>query len=84
MKHRCLLFKSKTVIGPCTAEELKMLFLPCQAGVFQCVLNIASWPFSADPDTVIQAEALGSRVVVNAVAENPDIEVKTRIYRLNI
>ncbi|KAK9403425.1 putative centrosomal protein [Crotalus adamanteus] len=76
LKHRCLLFKSKTVIGPCAAEELKMLFLPCQAGVFQCVLNIASWPFSADPDIVLQAEALGSRVVVNAVAENPDIEVE--------
>ncbi|XP_029140120.1 centrosomal protein of 192 kDa [Protobothrops mucrosquamatus] len=76
LKHRCLLFKSKTIIGPCAAEELKMLFLPCQAGVFQCVLNIASWPFSADPDIVIQAEALGSRVVVNAVAENPDIKVE--------
>ncbi|XP_058032745.1 centrosomal protein of 192 kDa isoform X1 [Ahaetulla prasina] len=76
LKHRCLLFKSKTVIGPCATEELKMLFLPCQAGVFQCVLNIASWPFSADPDIVVQAEALGSRVVVNAIAENPDIEVE--------
>ncbi|XP_070603580.1 centrosomal protein of 192 kDa isoform X2 [Erythrolamprus reginae] len=76
LKHRCLLFKSKTVIGPCATEELKMLFLPCQAGVFQCVLNIASWPFSADPDIIVQAEALGSRVVVNAVAENPDIEVE--------
>lgn len=80
LKHRCLLFKSKTVIGPCATEELKMLFLPCQAGVFQCVLNIASWPFSADPDIIVQAEALGSRVVVNAIAENPDIEVKIRIY----
>ncbi|XP_026555218.1 centrosomal protein of 192 kDa isoform X2 [Pseudonaja textilis] len=76
LKPRCLLFKSKTVIGPCATEELKMLFLPSQAGVFQCVLNIASWPFSADPDLIIQAEALGSRVVVNAVAENPDIEVE--------
>uniref|UniRef100_A0A8C6XS95 Centrosomal protein 192 n=1 Tax=Naja naja TaxID=35670 RepID=A0A8C6XS95_NAJNA len=76
VKPRCLLFKSKTVIGPCATEELKMLFLPSQAGVFQCVLNIASWPFSADPDLIVQAEALGSRVVVNAVAENPDIEVE--------
>ncbi|XP_007434722.1 centrosomal protein of 192 kDa [Python bivittatus] len=76
LKHRCLLFKSKTIIGPCTTEELKMLFLPCQAGVFQCVLNIASWPLSADPDVVVQAEALAARVIVNAVAENPDIEVE--------
>ncbi|XP_061450712.1 centrosomal protein of 192 kDa [Rhineura floridana] len=76
LKHRCLLFKNKAVIGPCTTEELKMLFLPCQAGVFQCVLNIASWPFSADADTIVQAQALAARVIVNAVAENPDIEVE--------
>ncbi|KAH0617835.1 hypothetical protein JD844_016465 [Phrynosoma platyrhinos] len=75
-KHKCLLFKNKTVIGPCTTEELKMLFLPCQAGVFQCVLSVASWPFSADADTIVQAEALSTRVIVNAVAENPDIEVE--------
>ncbi|XP_042318653.1 centrosomal protein of 192 kDa isoform X2 [Sceloporus undulatus] len=75
-KHKCLLFKNKTVIGPCTTEELKMLFLPCQAGVFQCVLSVASWPFSADANTVVQAEALSTRVIVNAVAENPDIEVE--------
>ncbi|KAJ7338662.1 hypothetical protein JRQ81_012564 [Phrynocephalus forsythii] len=75
-KHRCLLFKNKAVIGPCATEELKMLFLPCQAGVFQCVLSVASWPFSADADTIVQAEALAARVIVNAVAENPDIEVE--------
>nr|XP_008106918.1 PREDICTED: centrosomal protein of 192 kDa isoform X1 [Anolis carolinensis] len=75
-KHKCLLFKNKTVIGPSTSEELKMLFLPCKAGVFQCVLSVASWPFSADADTVVQAEALSTRVTVNAVAENPNIEVK--------
>ncbi|XP_062987365.1 centrosomal protein of 192 kDa [Elgaria multicarinata webbii] len=76
-KHRCLLFKNKTVIGPCTTEELKMLFLPCQAGVFQCVLSVASWPVAADADTVVQAEALAARVNVNAVAENPNIEVES-------
>ncbi|XP_044282345.1 centrosomal protein of 192 kDa isoform X2 [Varanus komodoensis] len=75
-KHRCLLFKNKTVIGPCATEELKILFLPCQAGVFQCILSVAAWPFSADADAIIQAEALASRVIVNAVAENPDIEVE--------
>nr|XP_060628711.1 centrosomal protein of 192 kDa [Anolis sagrei ordinatus] len=74
--NRCLLFKNKTVIGPCTSEDLKMLFLPCKAGVFQCVLSVASWPFSADADIVVQAEVLSSRVTVNAVAENPDIEVE--------
>lgn len=77
VKHRCLLFKNKTIIGPCTTEELKILFLPCQAGVFQCVLSVASWPFSSDSDTIVQAEALASRVILNAVAENPELKVKT-------
>ncbi|XP_053252565.1 centrosomal protein of 192 kDa isoform X1 [Podarcis raffonei] len=76
LKHRCFLFKNKTVIGPRTTEDLKMLFLPCQAGVFQCVLSIASWPFTADADTIVQSQALAARVIVNAVAEIPDIEVE--------
>lgn len=75
LRHGCLLFKNKTIIGPCTAEEIKILFLPCQAGVYQCVLSIASWPLSADADTIVQAEALAARVILNAVAENPDLEV---------
>ncbi|XP_053103437.1 centrosomal protein of 192 kDa isoform X2 [Hemicordylus capensis] len=76
LKQRCLLFKNKTIIGPCTTEELKMLFLPCQAGVYQCVLSVASWPFSSDADTIVQAEALAARVILNAVAENPNLEVE--------
>ncbi|XP_054841844.1 centrosomal protein of 192 kDa [Eublepharis macularius] len=77
LKHGCLLFKNKTIIGPCTTEEIKILFLPCQAGVFQCVLSVASWPFSADAETIVQAEALAARVILNAVAENPELEVET-------
>lgn len=77
LKHRCLLFKNKTVIGPCTTEDLKILFLPRQAGVFQCVLSVASWPFSSDANTIAQAEALAARVILNAVAENPELEVRT-------
>ncbi|XP_066480532.1 centrosomal protein of 192 kDa [Tiliqua scincoides] len=77
LKHRCLLFKNKTVIGPCATEDLKILFLPCQAGVFQCVLSVASWPFSSDADTIVQAEALATRVILNAVAENPELEVES-------
>ncbi|XP_015276423.1 PREDICTED: centrosomal protein of 192 kDa-like [Gekko japonicus] len=78
LKHGCLLFKNKTIIGPCTTEEIKILFLPCQAGVFQCVLSIASWPLSADAETIVQAEALAARVILNAVAENPDLEVEVK------
>nr|XP_056710919.1 centrosomal protein of 192 kDa [Euleptes europaea] len=76
LKHGCLLFKNKTIIGPCTTEEIKILFLPCQAGVFQCVLSVASWPFSADAETIVQAEALAARVILNAVAETPELEVE--------
>ncbi|KAL8182343.1 UNVERIFIED_CONTAM: hypothetical protein K2H54_053539, partial [Gekko kuhli] len=78
LKHGCLLFKNKTIIGPCTSEEIKILFLPCQAGVFQCVLSIASWPLSADAETIVQAEALAARVILNAVAESPDLEVEVK------
>ncbi|XP_077208935.1 centrosomal protein of 192 kDa isoform X2 [Paroedura picta] len=78
LKHGCLLFKNKTIIGPCTTEDLKILFLPCQPGVFQCVLSIASWPLSADAETIVQAEALAARVILNAVAENPDLEVEVK------
>lgn len=76
LKPGCLLFKNKAVIGPCSTEELTILFLPCHAGVFQCVLSVASWPFSADADVLLQAEALAARVILNAVAENPDVEVQ--------
>ncbi|XP_048364489.1 centrosomal protein of 192 kDa [Sphaerodactylus townsendi] len=76
LKHGCLLFKNKTIIGPCTTEDIKMLFLPCQEGVFQCVLSVASWPFSADAETIVQAEALAARVILNAVAETPELEVE--------
>uniref|UniRef100_A0A8C3SV61 Centrosomal protein 192 n=1 Tax=Chelydra serpentina TaxID=8475 RepID=A0A8C3SV61_CHESE len=77
LKYQCLVFKNKTIIGPHSTEELKILFLPCHPGIFQCVLSISSWPVSADTETVVQAEALATRVVLTAVAENPNLEVET-------
>ncbi|XP_019380490.1 PREDICTED: centrosomal protein of 192 kDa isoform X2 [Gavialis gangeticus] len=77
MKYQCLVFKNKTIVGPHSTEELKILFLPCYPGVFQCVCSVSSWPVSADAETIVQAEALATRVVLTAVAENPNLEVET-------
>ncbi|XP_043834192.1 centrosomal protein of 192 kDa [Dromiciops gliroides] len=75
--YHCLVFKNKTVIGPHTTEEIKVLFVPTHSGIFRCVLRVSSWPVSSDPDTIAQAEALASRVVLTAIAENPVVEVET-------
>ncbi|KAM9387425.1 centrosomal protein of 192 kDa [Phaethornis superciliosus] len=77
MKYQCLVFKNKTIVGPYSTNDLKILFLPSHSGIFQCILNVSSWPVSADAETILQAEALASRVVLTAVAENPNLEVET-------
>uniref|UniRef100_A0A7M4EJL6 Centrosomal protein 192 n=1 Tax=Crocodylus porosus TaxID=8502 RepID=A0A7M4EJL6_CROPO len=77
MKYQCLVFKNKTIVGPHSTEELKILFLPCYPGVFQCVFSVSSWSVSADAETIVQAEALATRVILTAVAENPNLEVET-------
>ncbi|KFZ62270.1 Centrosomal protein of 192 kDa, partial [Antrostomus carolinensis] len=77
VKYQCLVFKNNTIVGSYSTNDLKILFLPCHSGIFQCILNVSSWPVSADAETIIQAEALASRVVLTAVAENPNLEVET-------
>ncbi|KFQ09231.1 Centrosomal protein of 192 kDa, partial [Leptosomus discolor] len=77
VKYQCLVFKNKTIVGPYSTNDLQILFLPCHSGIFQYILNVSSWPVSADAETIVQAEALASRVVLTAVAENPDLEVET-------
>ncbi|OXB66757.1 hypothetical protein ASZ78_003002 [Callipepla squamata] len=76
-KYQCLVFKNKAIVGPHSTEDLKILFLPCHSGIFQCILSVSSWPVCAEAETVVQAEALASRVVLTAVAENPNLEVET-------
>lgn len=71
----CLVFKNKVVIRPHATEEIKILFIPTNSGIFRCTFSVASWSFSADADTIAQAEALGSRVTLTAIAETPVIEV---------
>ncbi|KAM6281298.1 centrosomal protein of 192 kDa [Porphyrio hochstetteri] len=77
VKYQCLVFKNRTIVGPYSTNDVKILFLPCHSGIFQCILNVSSWPVSADAETIVQAEALASRVVLTAVAENPNLEVET-------
>lgn len=73
--YPCLVFKNKVIIRPHTTEEIRVLFIPSCPGVFRCLFSVASWPFSADPETMVQAEALARRVVLTALAEDPVIEV---------
>lgn len=82
MKYHCLVFKNKTIVGSYSTNDLKILFLPSHSGIFQCILNVASWPVSADAETIVQSEALASRVVLTAVAENPDLEVSSCLLQV--
>ncbi|XP_042539598.1 centrosomal protein of 192 kDa isoform X1 [Dipodomys spectabilis] len=75
--YPCLVFKNKVIIRPHVTEEIKVLFIPSNPGIFRCIFSVTSWPFSADTETIVQAEALGSRVILTAIAEAPAIEVET-------
>ncbi|XP_047647424.1 centrosomal protein of 192 kDa [Phacochoerus africanus] len=75
--YPCLVFKNKVIVRPHATEDIKVLFIPSDPGIFRCIFSVASWPFSADAETVVQAEALASRVVLTAIAETPMIEVET-------
>ncbi|XP_037661527.1 centrosomal protein of 192 kDa isoform X2 [Choloepus didactylus] len=75
--YPCLVFKNKVIVRPHTTEEIKVLFIPSSPGIFRCIFSVASWPFSADVETIVQAEALASRVILTAIAESPVIEVET-------
>ncbi|CAK6447819.1 unnamed protein product [Pipistrellus nathusii] len=77
LAYPCLVFKNKVIVRPHATEEIKVLFIPSDPGIFRCIFSVASWPFTADAETIIQAEALASRVILTAVAETPVIEVET-------
>lgn len=74
--------KNKTIIGPKTTEEQKVLFIPPQAGVYQCVLSVCSWPASAEAEVAVGANIFVKKVVLVAIAENPALEV--RAFMLNV
>ncbi|XP_012601610.2 centrosomal protein of 192 kDa isoform X1 [Microcebus murinus] len=75
--YRCLVFKNKVIIRPHATEEIKVLFIPSNPGVFRCTFSVASWPCSAGAETIVQAEALANTVILSAIAESPVIEVET-------
>lgn len=76
MPYQWLIVKNKTIIGPKTTEEQKVLFIPPQAGVYQCVLSVCSWPASAEMEVAARASIFAKRVVLVAIAENPALEVR--------
>ncbi|XP_036923535.1 centrosomal protein of 192 kDa [Sturnira hondurensis] len=78
LAYPCLVFKNKVIIRPHATEEIKVLFIPSDPGIFRCIFSVASWPVTADAiETAVQAEALASRVILTAIAETPVIEVET-------
>ncbi|XP_046702949.1 centrosomal protein of 192 kDa isoform X2 [Silurus meridionalis] len=75
LPYQWLIVKNKTIIGPKSTEEQKVLLIAPKAGLYQCTLSVSSWPASAESETVAQAEAFAKKVVLIAVAENPAIDV---------
>uniref|UniRef100_A0AAV2MAU7 Centrosomal protein of 192 kDa n=1 Tax=Knipowitschia caucasica TaxID=637954 RepID=A0AAV2MAU7_KNICA len=76
LPYQWLIVKNKTIIGPKTTEDQKVLFIPPQPGVYQCVLSVCSWPASAEAEMAARANIFAKRVVLVAIAENPAIEVE--------
>ncbi|XP_018521245.1 centrosomal protein of 192 kDa isoform X1 [Lates calcarifer] len=74
--YQWLVVKNKSIIGPKSTEEQKILFIPPQAGVYQCVLGVCSWPASAETEMAARANIFAKRVVLVAIAENPALEVE--------
>lgn len=77
LPYQWLIVKNKTIIGPKSTEDQKVLFIPPQPGVYQCVLSVCSWPASAESDVAARAQIFAKRVVLVAIAENPAIEVRS-------
>lgn len=80
--YQCLVVKNKTIIGPKSTEEQKVLFIPPQPGVFQCVLSVCSWPASAETEVAARANIFVKKVVLVAIAENPAIEVRASSLKI--
>lgn len=75
LPYQWLMVKNKTIIGPKSTEEQKVLLVPPQPGVYQCILSVCSWPASAETELAARANIFAKRVVLIAVAENPALAV---------
>nr|XP_020462386.1 LOW QUALITY PROTEIN: centrosomal protein of 192 kDa [Monopterus albus] len=76
LPYQWLIVKNKTIIGPKSTEEQKVLFIPPQPGVYQWVLGVCSWPASAEREVAARANIFVKKVVLVAIAENPALEVE--------
>ncbi|XP_016526111.1 centrosomal protein of 192 kDa isoform X2 [Poecilia formosa] len=74
--YQWLMVKNKTIIGPKSTEEQKVLLVPPQPGVYQCILSVCSWPASAEMELATRANIFAKRVVLIAVAENPALAIE--------
>ncbi|XP_041963410.1 centrosomal protein of 192 kDa isoform X1 [Alosa sapidissima] len=72
--YQWIVVKNKTVVCPKSTEEQTVLFIAPQPGVYQCTLNVQSWPASAE--TVTRAKLFSKRILFGAVAENPAVEAE--------
>ncbi|KAJ8288500.1 hypothetical protein COCON_G00011590 [Conger conger] len=77
LPYQWLMVKNKTIIGPKSTEEQKVLFIPPRAGVYQCTLSVSSWPTAGESEAAARAQVFAKRVVLVAMAENPSLEVDT-------
>ncbi|XP_035234823.1 centrosomal protein of 192 kDa isoform X1 [Anguilla anguilla] len=75
LPYQWLMVKNKTIIGPKSTEEQKVLLVPPRAGVYQCTLSVSSWPTAAEAEAAARAQVFAKRVVLVAMAENPSLEV---------
>lgn len=73
--YQWIVVKNKTVVCPKSTEEQKVLFIAPRPGLYQCTLNVLSWPASAEAETVNRAKLFTKRVLFSGVAENPAVEV---------
>ncbi|XP_028281383.1 centrosomal protein of 192 kDa isoform X2 [Parambassis ranga] len=76
LPYQWLMVKNKTIIAPKSTEEQKVLFIPPQAGVYQCLLSVCSWPASGETDVAARANIFAKRVALVAIAENPALEIE--------
>ncbi|XP_042565135.1 centrosomal protein of 192 kDa isoform X2 [Clupea harengus] len=74
--YQWIVVKNKTVVCPKSTEDQNVLFIAPRPGVYQCTLNVLSWPASAEPEYGPRAKVFSKRILFRGVAENPAVEVE--------
>ena len=73
--YQWIVVKNKTLVCPKSTEDQNVLFIAPRPGVYQCTLNVLSWPASAEPEYGPRAKVFSKRILFRGVAENPAVEV---------